>query len=376
MAIEIPALRVALPLLVLVAFIWIGYPLLIWAIAQFVPRRRAVWTGTLPTVSVVLATRGSREAILERIANLQATSYPADRLEIVVALDARADEAAESVSELARGVRVVRASAPGKASALNAGVAAARGDVVVFADTAQRFEAGTIGALVDALGDESVGAVSGRLDLHKGRAARSPVEVYWALERRLRRNEARIHSAIGVTGAVYAMRRSLFEPFPASVILDDLYNPMRLVLRGYRIGYVDEAIAHETRRFAGRDEQHRKVRTLTGVLQLCQLLPAVLIPWRNPVWFQFIVHKLLRFLSPVLLAVAMAALAIGAVRALVAGDAAPWLRLSITVGAAMLLLVVLVFRAARQGVGELLRLNAAVVQAALNGMRGRWDVWR
>ena len=77
-----------------------------------------------------------------------------------------------------------------------------------------------------------VGAASGRLELAAGANAPSlPLRLYWSLERWLRRREADVHSAVGVTGAIYAMRRELWTPLPAGLILDDLYVPMRLVLR-------------------------------------------------------------------------------------------------------------------------------------------------
>jgi biofilm PGA synthesis N-glycosyltransferase PgaC len=40
------------------------------------------------------------------------------------------------------------------------------------------------------------------------------------------------------------------------------------------------------------------VRTLSGNFQLVARLPATLMPWRNPLWWQFISHKLLRLVVP------------------------------------------------------------------------------
>src|SRR5205814_2287338 len=114
----------------------------------------------------------------------------------------------------------------------------------------------------------------------------------------LRRCEAQVHSCVGVTGAVYAMRRKLWSPLPAGLINDDVYIPMRMVLAGYRIAFADDAHAVETRRPTAQQEYTRKLRTLTGVLQLCAWLPELLVPHRNPIWPQFVIHKLLRLLTP------------------------------------------------------------------------------
>jgi hypothetical protein len=94
------------------------------------------------------------------------------------------------------------------------------------------------------------------------------------------------------------MRRALWAPLPPQVILDDLYTPMRLVLDGHRIAVSAAAVAHEQRAPARAAEFQRKVRTLTGVFQVCAFLPGVLQLRRNPVWAQFVAHKLLRLTTP------------------------------------------------------------------------------
>jgi hypothetical protein len=40
------------------------------------------------------------------------------------------------------------------------------------------------------------------------------------------------------------------------------------------------------------------VRTLSGNFQLLTRLPEALMPWRNPIWLQFLSHKILRLLVP------------------------------------------------------------------------------
>jgi poly-beta-1,6-N-acetyl-D-glucosamine synthase len=276
--------------------VWGLYPALV-GLAAGVMRRSdagdAAAPGVLPHVTAVVATRADAVAVRARVDDLLRSEYPAALLDVVVAYDARATEpmATWSGAEAER-IQVVRGDEPGgKAAALNAGVRAARGEVLVFADSGQRFGPNAVTALVRSLMRPGVGATSGRLELATGGKAPSlPLRLYWSLERWLRRREADVHSAVGVTGAIYAMRRTLWAPLPAGLILDDLYVPMRLVLDGQRIAFVDEARAHETRATTDGNEYRRKVRTLTGVLQLCAWLPQTLNPLRNPVWPQFVTH--------------------------------------------------------------------------------------
>jgi cellulose synthase/poly-beta-1,6-N-acetylglucosamine synthase-like glycosyltransferase len=357
--------------------VWALYPALIGLFAMI--RRDSDRTEvapliTPPRVTAVVATRSEPAAVRERVDDLLRSDYPAALLDIVVAYDARTTEpvATWTGSEAAR-VRVVRGDEPGgKATALNAGVREARGEVLVFADSGQRFGPGAVALLVKAVMRPRVGAVSGRLELASGaRAPSLPLRVYWSLERWLRRREAEVHSAIGVTGAIYAMRRSLWTPLPAGLILDDLYVPMQLVLGGHRVAFVDEARAHETRATTDGNEYRRKVRTLTGVWQLCAWLPETLLPLRNPVWAQFVTHKLLRLLTPYWLLVCV----VWAITALVEHIGLAWLLASIAAFAAILQLRTRPFRALRSAVVSSILIQAATVRATANGARKRWDVW-
>lgn len=377
--VALPA-TIAAALLAVLLMVWIGYPAVIALLAA--PRRRRArgaedGHGRL-TVSVVVASADDADSIRARVSNLLDTDHPADCIQVVVALDAVNGRAApeELIFADPRVVVVTGDQPGGKASTLNSGVRVATGELLVFSDTHQRFDRRSIPALAAALAaDCRLGAVSGALALSGGRRARTPAELYWLMERRLRADEALLHSVVGVTGAVYAMRGALWEPIPAGLILDDLYIPMRLVLAGHRVGFEEGARAVDGRTFDARQEFRRKVRTLTGNVQLCAWLPGVLLPWRNPIWLQFTCHKLLRLLTPYLVLLLGASLAWLAVAVL-------WLlggRAAIG-GAAVLGALALVLPAVRRRVWRkaewMVLLQAAAVVGTVNGLRGRWEVWR
>jgi cellulose synthase/poly-beta-1,6-N-acetylglucosamine synthase-like glycosyltransferase len=341
--------------------------------ASGAPRPDATW----PTVTCVLATRDDPATIAERVANFLGQDYPADRLDVVVALDAAAAAALRAqLADLGPRVRLVDGDDPGgKCPALNAAVRAAEGELLLFSDARQRFAPDVAARLVAALrGDPRLGITSGRLLLPADDRS-SLFRLYSRYELSLRDAEARLHSAVGVSGSIYAMRRALWAPLPAGLILDDVYVPMRLALEGWRVGFEADAHAHETRRVDAGQEFRRKVRTLTGNYQLCAWLPGVLVPVRNPIWLQFVCHKLLRLVLPwgvLLVAVAAALLLLAA-----AGAWLPWLLAATTVGAAWLWI-------GRDGLARRLRgialqfgsMQAAAVVAMAHGVRGRWDVWK
>lgn len=286
-----------------VLYVYLGYPLLLALWSRLAPRpvARRSWE---PTVSLVIAARNERAAIARKIDNCLALDYPPEKLQVVLSLDAPSDgtdRVAHESERLHSEITVVEAARHhGKAVALNRAVAAAaRGEVLVFCDARQRIDRGAIRELVADLADPSVGAVTGELVLldDRDRQAADGVGLYWRYEKALRALESRIHSTVGATGALYAVRRELFAPLPPQTILDDVLIPMRAVLAGKRTIFEPRARAFD-RVCPPELEFRRKVRTLCGNFQLLTLMPELLNPWKNPVFLQFLSHKLGRLLVP------------------------------------------------------------------------------
>ncbi|RPI48992.1 MAG: glycosyltransferase family 2 protein, partial [Acidobacteria bacterium] len=235
--------------LALGAYVYLGYPALAWLRRRYVPRPVAR-TPIEPYVTVVVVAYNEGHRIGRRIENLLASDYPPQRLAIVVGSDGSTDDTVESAARYRNEGVIVRefGQRRGKAAVLNDLVASAKGDIVVFADARQRFEPGAIRALVANFADPEVGAVSGELHLTK-REGTSPggegAGFYWKYEKFIRANESRSGSTVGATGAIYAIRRRLFEPVPKDTILDDVLIPMKIVRKGYRVVFEPDARAHD-----------------------------------------------------------------------------------------------------------------------------------
>jgi cellulose synthase/poly-beta-1,6-N-acetylglucosamine synthase-like glycosyltransferase len=291
----------------LLGYPYVAYPLLIWLLAMM--RGRTPRTGAVPSVTVIVVAHDEEERVEERIENVLAQDYPRELLEVVLASDGSTDRTAERARALGVEVRSFDRRR-GKPSVLNEVIPQARGEVVVLADVRQRFDPGTVRALVSCFADPRVGAVSGELVLAPPpgvHAVGEGVGLYWRYEKAIRRHESMVDSTVGATGAIYAIRRELFEPLPADTVLDDVLIPLRIVGRGYRVLFEPRAIAYDAAAFGARQEFRRKVRTLAGNFQLFFRHPWVLVPSRNRLWFQTLSHKALRLLTPLLLAGAFAA---------------------------------------------------------------------
>jgi cellulose synthase/poly-beta-1,6-N-acetylglucosamine synthase-like glycosyltransferase len=294
-----------------VVYVYVGYPALAAILARFTRSRQPA--SAQPPVSIVIAARNEAPQLPARIENLLSLQYAGDR-EIIVVSDGSTDDTAAALAPWKDRVRLIELSASGKAAVLNAGVRAARHAIVVFADARQMFEPAALAKLVAPFADPTVGGVTGELMLIEddGRGIGEGVGLYWRYEKWIRRNESAIHSTLGATGAIYALRRSLWQPLPPGTLLDDVLAPMHAVLAGSRVVFEPGARAYDRVSTDAATEWRRKVRTLAGNYQILAQEPRLLVPGLNPVWWQYVSHKVGRLVVPyalVVLIVTSAALA-------------------------------------------------------------------
>ncbi|HEV8703090.1 MAG TPA: glycosyltransferase family 2 protein [Candidatus Polarisedimenticolia bacterium] len=296
--------------LMLLVYAYLGYPALIGAWALLRPRP-TVRGAILPTVTIVVVAHNEAERIEARIENLRSLDYPRGSLGILIVSDGSTDGTAERARAGSPGGMQVIAFAArrGKPAVLNEIVLRLRGDIVVLADARQRFDPGALRALVAPFADREVGAVSGDLVLtgDGGRTAVGQgVSAYRRYESFVRLCESRVGSTVGATGAICAIRRTLFSPLPQDTILDDVLIPMRIARRGYRVLFEPAARAFDRAPGTAREEFGRKARTLAGNFQLLFREKWLLNPLGNPLWLQAVSHKGLRLLGPALLLAAFA----------------------------------------------------------------------
>jgi biofilm PGA synthesis N-glycosyltransferase PgaC len=283
----------------LIFYAYLLYPIWLFLRARLHPRpvgRKSI----SPKISIVIAARNEGKHLEEKLHNLRRLDYPSELVETLVVSDGSTDQTSDILSNVSdsRVRSILLAVHGGKAEALNRAIEVVNGEIVVFMDARQRVATDSLKALVESFADPAVGCVSGALMLADGEEA-SPrgVGSYWQLEKAIRFWESTGGSAVGATGALYAVRRSLIPHLPAGIILDDVFIPMEVARRGARVIFEPRALAWDSLPSNPKQEFRRKVRTLFGNYQLVRISPWLLTA-ANPLRFEFISHKVCRLAVP------------------------------------------------------------------------------
>ena len=296
----------------LVAYMFVGYPIvlkILQLLKKKAPEKPAAVSELLdPSVSIVIAAHNEEANIVAKIENLLAQTFPITNMQIIVGSDGSTDgtvKLLEQCRERAAGLGVevevlAFSDRRGKPSILNRAVQLCKHEIIVFADVRQTFADNAIENLIKRFVDPMVGAVSGELFLREPTDTSTVAEAgaYWRYEKLVRKREAKFHSTIGATGAIYAIRKSLYREIPERTLIDDVVIPMQICMQGYRVQFANDAHAFDIAPTDSNREWFRKVRTLAGNWQMMSIRPEFFNPFKNPVWLQFMSHKIMRLCLP------------------------------------------------------------------------------
>jgi len=346
-----------LPTLVLlclgaVLYSYLLYPLVLFAVAAlsqawrdaaFVFRKsdrrrgRGQTDADLPAVAIVISAFNEERHIVQRIENILALDYPADRLRAYIGSDGSRDRTAELMAQFddPRLCLLPFEQNRGKANVLNDLVSRVAEPIVAFSDANTFFQPDALRRLVAGFADPKVGAVTGELRL-MGSGGDNQDSLYWRIEQFLKFFEARIGALLGANGAIYAIRRELWKPLEPDTICDDFCVAMNVSATGRRVLYEPRAWAEEDTPERIGEEYRRRVRIGIGNFQALIRHPEYLLRTSKATAFAYVSHKVLRWTAPHLLLLALAGSFVLAI------DSPVWVLLSLAqalgyLGAAMAL---------------------------------------
>lgn len=292
-------------LLLLPVYVYIGYPILLLLIRSIYKQSHQIDESFFPNVTLIVSCFNESDVIRAKIMNSLEIDYPKEQLQLLFISDGSTDGTDDIIKEYSKeNITLVRQEGRlGKTSGLNLGMPKASGEIVVFSDANAMYQPDAIKKLVRHFADSKVGLVVGAAiytDGDENSAAQSE-NSYWEYELTIKRWESDIHSVVGGDGAIYAIRKSLYDPLDAKDI-NDFVNPLEIIAKGYRGIFDREAICLEETAGDFNKEARRKERIVNRSFRGLMKVKRVMNPFRTGFFaVEIISHKLLRWLIPVFL---------------------------------------------------------------------------
>jgi poly-beta-1,6-N-acetyl-D-glucosamine synthase len=289
-------------------YTYLGYPMALFIIIELFYSKidMTVVGKPWPKVSILIAAYNEEKVIKSKIENCLEIDYPSDLLDVWIASDGSSDGTNEIVKDYVKNnpsIHLIELPRTGKSGAINKAIIQIKSEIVVFSDANTIYNQNSIKKLIVHFADPKIGCVCGRL------VYRNPGEVvsgkgesfYWRYETALKKLESKIGYIAGANGSIYAIRRSLFEPLPAKTINDDFTISMKIVEKGFKSVYEDNALAYEDVAPKMESEFKRHVRDGAGHY----IAVGYLLKLLNPFWgmrsFIYWSHRIFRWAAPFIL---------------------------------------------------------------------------
>jgi cellulose synthase/poly-beta-1,6-N-acetylglucosamine synthase-like glycosyltransferase len=283
----------------LVFYNYAGYAIIVYILNTF-KKKRDVPDNYYPTVSFIVAAYNEEDFIEEKIKNSLAQDYPADKIEYLFITDGSSDGTPDIIRQYPAITLLHEPERRGKSTAVNRAVQFAKHDILIFSDANTHLNKEATRFIARHYKDPKTGGVAGEKKVVSATQGKDQVGdgegAYWKYESSLKKLDARFYSVVGAAGELFSVRRDLYQPVHASVILDDFVASLEVAQKGYRIEYEPAAYAMELPSFSIKDEQKRKIRIAAGGFQSIGMLAPLLLFWKQPrLSFLYISHRVMRW---------------------------------------------------------------------------------
>jgi len=295
-----------------VFYAYFGYLILLWLISLIKTGRT---TGNLiekpspafQMVTLLISAYNEEKNIEKKLSNSLDLNYPKNLLEIIVVSDGSTDRTNEIVAGYAdKGVNLYHYEGRiGKTACLNKSIPLAKGDIIVFSDANSLYNRDAILSMVRHFEDDRIGFVTGYTEyvLEGGESNLASVGLYAKIEILAKKLESRISSCVGADGAIFAIRKNLYQSL-MSYDINDFVIPLNIIRQGYRGVFEEDAYCLEKTARDQRGEFNRQTRITSRTLRALFKRTDLLNPFKYPMFsFELISHKLIKFIVPFLLVI-------------------------------------------------------------------------
>ena len=292
---------------------WLGivhtyllFPFLLKVLSAFKKQKNTYTPKDLPSVSILFAAYNEESVIEEKIHSCFTGNYPKERLFVSIASDNSTDNTHSIIQRLQGQYPnlslYISTERKGKSALINELVAAVKTPIYIGTDANIIFTKDTVIQLVTPFADPEVHLVGGNIvyadPSNKGISKQE--DQYLGFENRLKQRESKVFGQfMGAEGGCYAMRVDSFTVIPPLTFMEDFFLTMSINREGHKTLFNPEAICFEDVSTDWREEFKRKIRISTGNFQNLRRFFFTL--FRFPLGFAFFSHKVLRWLTPLLL---------------------------------------------------------------------------
>lgn len=289
-------------LVALVFYVYAAYPILL-KILSYRPKNFRMDNNYSPFVTLFIPVYNEEAVIEEKLRNSLALDYPPEKLEVMVISDGSTDRTNSILTDFSHPnvTTAIQHYRSGKNACINQYVPTSRGEILVFSDANSMYRRDAIRKLVRHFHDTRVGCVCGNLKyVDKLTSVGKGEGLYFRYEAFLKDMESKQGAVVSANGAIYAFRKTLFEPIPLNAP-NDFVHPIEARQKGYFALYDREAIAEEKASITFHEEFERRTRIVTRSYTAYKLYSKQHRILRSPHGLYFLSHKLLRWHLPLLL---------------------------------------------------------------------------
>ena len=289
----------------LILYTYLIYPFLVNLLAALFQRETQVTEIDFPLVSMVIPAYNEEEVLEDKINNCLAIDYPGDQIEFLFGSDGSSDETNRILQSLdhPRIRPFLFPTREGKSSVLNKLIPEVEGSIVILSDANSIYQPEAVKRLVSYFADPSIGGVCGRLDLVNisGNPGGKGEGLYWRFENSIKRAESTLHSVISANGAIFAVRKDLYDPLPTKYILnDDFIITLQILRKHKKVIYDPLAVATESTAPNMEGEFTRKIRISSLNFNAIPNILPLLHPKYGFTALSLFSHKILRWMVPFL----------------------------------------------------------------------------
>ncbi len=294
---------------------YVFYPLLVDIIGKKKIANTYIYSPTdeLPTIDVIIAAYNEDAVIEEKLRSIYNTTYPNEKIKVYVGSDSSTDTTDDIVQRLAKelpNLTLTRFEArTGKAGIINQLTKKATSEVFVLTDANVIFESTTLFQLTKHFKNPAikiVGAHTLYKEINQTDGIALQEDTYLNIENSIKINEGNIWGAsMGVEGSCYAIRKEEYSIVPPNFIVDDFFITMEVLKNGGKVIFEKEAICYESAVNDPKIEFKRKVRISSGNFQNLNYFKSVLLKPFKGYAFAYWSHKVLRWLTPFFILIAL-----------------------------------------------------------------------